>query len=83
MLGEDSKTVQATATPAGADTVTWGGRRVITQRVLLADSSGTFTLWLSPEGHLLRLENEKQGLVVMREPPETPAPTKHHKPASR
>ena len=83
VLGEDSKAVEATVSPAGHDTVGWGGRRVITERVVLADSSGTFTLWLSPEGHLLRLENEKLGLVVMREPPEAPAPARRRRSANR
>lgn len=69
VLGKPARSVEATATLAGADTVVWGGRRVVTERIALRDSSGAFTMWLSPEGHMLRLESEDGRLVVMREPP--------------
>jgi hypothetical protein len=82
VLGEKSRCVQATATLAGPDTVTWGGRRVVTGRIALRDSTGAFTLWLSPEGHMLRLESADGRLVVMRDPP-APPPTKRPRPRPR
>jgi len=83
VLGEEAQSVQATATPAGNDTVTWGGRRVVTERVTLADSSGTFTLWLSPEGHLLRFEDPARQISVVREEPAPPPAVKRRRPATR
>jgi hypothetical protein len=76
VLGDNTKNVEAKATLAGADTVVWGGRRVVTERIALRDSTSAFTLWLSPEGHLLRLESEDGRLVVMREPPAVPPAAK-------
>ena len=76
VLGKPARCVQATATLAGPDTVTWGGRRVVTQRIALRDSAGASTLWLSPEGHMLRLESADGRLVVMREPPAPPPAAK-------
>lgn len=83
VLGENTKNVEATATLAGTDTVAWGGRRVVTERIALRDSSSAFTLWLSPEGHMLRLESEDGRLVVMREPPATPPVAKRPHPRPR
>jgi hypothetical protein len=83
VLGTDTKNVQATATLAGPDTVVWGGRRVVTERIALRDSTSAFTLWLSPEGHMLRLESEDGQLVVMREPPATKSSVKRPRPRTR
>jgi hypothetical protein len=83
VLGTPARTVTATATLAGPDTVQWGGRRVITERIALRDSSAAFTLWLSPEGHMLRLESEDGRMVVMREPPDLPPPSRRGKPVPK
>lgn len=80
VLGTDARNVEATATLAGPDTVVWGGRRVVTERIALRDSTSAFTLWLSPEGHMLRLESEDGQLVVMREPPATRSSVKRPRP---
>jgi hypothetical protein len=80
MLGETARGVEATATLAGVDTVAWGGRRVVTERIVLSDSTSTFTLWVSPEGHMLRLEGLNGKLVVVREPP---APAKRPRARTR
>ena len=80
VLGTDTRNVEATATLAGPDTVVWGGRRVVTERIALRDSTSAFTLWLSPEGHMLRLESEDGQLVVMREPPAIRPPAKRPRP---
>ena len=80
VLGTDTRNVEATATLAGPDTVVWGGRRVVTERIALRDSTSAFTLWLSPEGHMLRLESEDGQLVVMREPPATRSSVKRPRP---
>ena len=83
VLGTETRNVEATATLAGPDTVVWGGRRVVTERIALRDSTSAFTLWLSPEGHMLRLESEDGRLVVMREPPASTPTVKRPRPRSR
>ncbi len=82
VLGNETHNVEATATLAGADTVVWGGKRVVTERIALRDSTSAFTMWLSPEGHMLRLESEDGRLVVMREPP-APPPVKRPRTKTR
>jgi hypothetical protein len=72
-LGDENATSQALATPGKPDTVSWGGRRVITSRIEVTDESGAFTLWLSPSGQMLRLESPAIALAVQREPPQLPS----------
>jgi hypothetical protein len=74
VLGEDSQAVDAVATPSDPDTLDWGGRRVPTDRVLLSDDTGLYVLWVSGDGHLLKMQNEKLRMIVEREAPENEAP---------
>lgn len=74
-LGTTSTTTEATIATGGADTVTWGGKRVIARRFVMTDSGSRFTVWVDPNGHMLRLEHEGGGLAVIRQEP-TPAPTR-------
>lgn len=60
---------ESTVSSIGADTLRWGGQRVVTQKLRITDSSATFDVWVGPEGYLLRLENAPSGLRVEREPP--------------
>jgi hypothetical protein len=83
VLGKKARCVEATASLAGPDTVSWGGRRVVTERIALRDSTGAFMLWLSPEGHMLRLESENGELVVMRDAPALPPPARRPRPRPR
>ena len=82
-LGDQNVSIDATATPAGRDTIRWGTRPVVADRITLADSTSTFTLFTGPSGSLLRLENAQADLVVMREPPAVPAVAKRHRPPKR
>jgi hypothetical protein len=75
-LGDSSITFEATARPAGSDTVRWGNRRVVAPKLRIEDGENVFTLWTSPTGQMLRLENADHQLAVTREPPAAPtAPT--------
>jgi hypothetical protein len=73
-LARENHTAEATATPAGLDTLRWGAKRVLASKVELRDSTSAFTMWTSPNGEMLRLENRATDLVVMREPPPVAAP---------
>lgn len=76
-LADEPGTSEAMAVAAGQDTISWGGRRLVAKRWSLADSSGTFTMWASPQGYMLRLVHEASGLEVLREEPKpAPAATK-------
>ncbi len=80
-LGATSTTTEATVSTAGADTVSWGGKRVITRRFVMTDPGSRFTVWMDPKGRMLRLEHDGSGLSVVREEPAAPTPRK--KPAAR
>jgi hypothetical protein len=73
-LGQTSATSEATVTVAGADTVTWAGKRTVTAHYTITDESSTFQVWASPKGELLRLVHEASGLVVMRDETDGVAP---------
>lgn len=64
--------IQATIRRLPADTLRWGGKRVVTQRYELGDENMKFLMWLSPEGRLLQLEQPDSKLRVMREAPKLP-----------
>jgi hypothetical protein len=82
-LGDQNVTMDAMATPTGKDTIQWGGKRVITNRIVMGDSTGTFAVWVSPAGHMLRLESTTSDFVVMREPAALPAPVRRRRAATR
>ena len=71
-LGPSSTTTEATIASAGADTVRWGGKRVIARRFVMTDPGSRFTVWMDPKGRMLRLEHDGSGLAVIREEPESP-----------
>jgi hypothetical protein len=73
-MGDSTRTLTATASPAGRDTLRWGAKPVLAERIKLSDASSVFTLYASAaNGRLLRLENAAADLVVMREPPAAPS----------
>lgn len=82
-LGDQNIASEATATPAGRDTIRWGAKRVVADHITFADSTVSFSLWTGPGGKLLRLENSNVDLVVMREPPAVPSPNKRPRPRPR
>ena len=80
-LADHNASLYATATPAGRDTIRWGSRPAIADRITLTDSTSTFTMYVSSAGNLLRLENKVADVVVMREPPALPPATRRRRPA--
>jgi hypothetical protein len=69
-LGPRDTMLVARATVVGNETIRWGGKPVVTRKLqLAADSQTTFTLWVSPQGRLLRLSEPVGGLRAEREPP--------------
>lgn len=69
-LGPRDTMLAARATALGNETIRWGGRPVVARKLqLAADSQTTFTLWVSPQGQLLRLSEPVGGLRAEREPP--------------
>jgi hypothetical protein len=72
-LGPRDTMLTAHATVAGTETIRWGGKSVAARKLLLAvDDQTTFTLWMGPQGRLLRLVEPVGGLRAERAPPETP-----------
>lgn len=80
VLGDQTVAMETTASPAGRDTLRWGARRVVTERIQLSDSTATFVIWVGRDGHMLRLENARADMVVMREPPALPPASKRRRP---
>ena len=79
-LGTVNAALNATAAPAGRDTLRWGAKKVIADRITITDSTSVFVLYTSPAGNLLRLENAATDLVVMRQPPAVPAAARRRRP---
>lgn len=80
MLGEQNQCAFVDVAPAGRDTLRWGGRRVVADRMTIGDAGSTYTLWTDEQGRMLRLENAAADLVVMRKAPDVPAPAKRRAP---
>src|SRR2546426_624462 len=68
-LGDPDSVQQATATDLGTETIRWGSRPVQARKVSVSDAEMEFFMWLSPEGHMLRLSQPEFGLRVERTPP--------------
>lgn len=63
---------QSTATLAGRDSVRWGGKPLVCERIELEDGATKFVMWVSPRGQLLRLENAATRMIVLRDAPPPP-----------
>lgn len=70
-LGPRDTMLTAHARALGTETIRWGGKSVVARKLLLnVDSQTTFTLWMGPQGRLLRLIEPVGGLRAERSPPE-------------
>jgi hypothetical protein len=76
VLGARDSMVDGTVTDIGNETIRWGGQPVQTRKLVIADSTTSFTAWFSPDGRMLRLEQPRDSLRVDRKPP----PLKHQPP---
>ena len=76
VLGARDSMVDGTVTDVGNETIRWGGQPVQTRKLVIADSTTSFTAWFSPDGRMLRLEQPRDSIRVDRKPP----PLKHQPP---
>jgi hypothetical protein len=78
VLSPRDSMVEATVTNQGTETIRWGARPVVARKLLLADTKTRFTLWVAPDGRMLKLEQAESGITVERQAPplkrRTPAP---------
>lgn len=83
-LGPRDTMLEAQAVVLPSETIRWGTKPVLARKVqLIADTQTTFTLWVGPQGQLLRLSEPVGGLraerdapdVKRRTPPPPPKPT--------
>jgi hypothetical protein len=69
-LGPVDTMLEATVVSRGAETISWGGKPVVTHKLdIIADSRITFTAWVGPRGQMLRLIEPVTHLRVTRDPP--------------
>jgi hypothetical protein len=69
VLGSPDSLLEAAAVDQGSETIRWGGKPVIARKLTIGDANTAFTVWASPHGGLLRLEQSESGLRVERDPP--------------
>jgi hypothetical protein len=69
VLGQQDTLVDATVTEVGSETIRWGGRPVLTRKLVIADKTTSFTGWYTPDGRMLRLEQATNNIRVDRKPP--------------
>ena len=69
VLGQQDTLVDATVTEVGNETLRWGGRPVLTRKLVIADETTSFTGWYTPDGRMLRLEQPTNGIRVDRRAP--------------
>lgn len=72
-FGNPPGTIEATARRMAPDTLRWGGKRVVTDRLELKDGNARFLLWMSPQGRMLKMEVPESKVMVLREAPPVPA----------
>jgi len=69
-LGPQDTMLIAHATALGNETIRWGEKPVVARKLhLAADAQTTFTLWIGPQGRLLRLSEPVGGLRAERVAP--------------
>jgi hypothetical protein len=80
VLGERDSLVDGTVTDVGNETIRWGGRPVLTRKLVIADQTTSFTGWFSTDdGRMLRLEQARDSIRVDRRAP----PLKRQPPRTR
>ena len=70
VLGTRDSMVEGTVTDVGTETIRWGGRPVLTRKLVIADEAISFMGWYSPDdGRMLRLEQARDSIRVDRKAP--------------
>ena len=77
VLGQRDSLIQGEARSLGTETIRWGSKPVIAQKVSISDGSTPFHVWIGPQGWMLRATVPGSGMVIEREAPpvkRAPAP---------
>ncbi|MGH7729801.1 MAG: hypothetical protein ACRENJ_00955 [Candidatus Eiseniibacteriota bacterium] len=70
-LGPRDTLLEARAVVLPSETIRWGAKPVVARKLqIVADTQTTFTLWVGPNGQLLRLSEPAGGLRAERDPPD-------------
>lgn len=70
VLSARDSLADCTVTDAGTETIRWGGRPVLTRKLVIADERTAFTGWYSPDdGRMFRLEQAQDSIRVERKAP--------------
>jgi hypothetical protein len=70
-LGPRDTMLDARAIVLPNETIRWGAKPVVARKLqIVADRQTTFTLWVGPQGQLLRLKEPLGGLRAERDPPD-------------
>jgi hypothetical protein len=70
-LGPRDTLLEARAVVLPNETIRWGAKPVVARKLqIVADNQTTFTLWVGPQGQLLRLTEPLGGLRAERDPPD-------------
>lgn len=77
-LGPRDTLLEARVVVLPSETIRWGAKPVVARKLqIAADDQITFTLWVGPQGQMLRLSEPVGGLRAERDPPDVrrrPAP---------
>lgn len=69
-LGPRDTLLEARVIVMPSETIRWGAKPVVARKLqVVADTQTTFTLWVSPQGQMLRLIEPVGGLRAERDPP--------------
>jgi hypothetical protein len=66
VLGPRDTLLEASVSDLGHETIRWGARPVSARKLRISDASTEFLAWVSPAGHMLRLEQPSTHLKVER-----------------
>jgi len=70
-LGPRDTMLDARAIVLPNETIRWGAKPMVARKLqIVADRQTTFTLWVGPQGQLLRLKEPSGGLRAERDPPD-------------
>jgi len=61
--------VEVDVTHQGTETIRWGARPVVARKLLMADTKTAFTVWVAPDGRMLKLQQVESGITVERQAP--------------
>lgn len=69
VLGERDSLLEGEARSLGTETIRWGSKPVVAQKVSISDGTTPFHVWIGPQGTMLRATVPGSGMVIEREAP--------------